>query len=161
MKYTIRKLKPSESKLYRNIRLEALKAYPAYFGSNHAEQVKLEKLYFEKVIEEQNSEGVMMGAFIKDDLVGICGVTFKTDLIPNAGEIIQMYVKEHFQGMKLSKALMTYIIEIISTYKDIDFLVLGVEKSNTAALKSYLSCGFVLSADIQCDEGTQYMILKL
>lgn len=161
MNYTIRKLKPFESKLYRTIRLESLKAYPEYFGSNYEAQLKLDKLYFEKVIEEGTLEGVMMGAFVNDDLVAICGVSFKTDLIPNAGEIIQMYVKKRFQGKKLSKALMEYIVENIRTYRDIDILVLGVDKSNSIAIKSYLSCGFIMSSEIKDDVKTSYMTFHL
>ena len=103
--HVIRILEPRDAGVYREIRLEALKKFPEYFGSGYEQQVKLEKLYFERLIEERSDKGKMFGAFIDDELVGICGVTFETQVLPNAGEIIQMYVKLEHQNSGLGKKL--------------------------------------------------------
>ncbi len=143
--YSIRELKPSESKAYRKIRLEAIKSYPQYFGANYAEQVKMEKLYFERIIETSASNGIMMGAFLNETLVGICGITFDTKSLPRAGEIIQMYVQKNHQGHRLAKRLMNAILDKVSNMDGVDTVLLGVERTNTPAIKTYENCGFVVS----------------
>lgn len=161
MNYIIRELKSSESKKYREIRLEALREYPEYFGSNYNEQCKLEKLYFERIIEENFSNGLMVGAFLDTDLIAICGVSFNTHLIPKAGELIQMYVQKKYQGNNISKELITFIFENVKKQKGIESIVLDVNKNNVFAIRTYINCGFVLNSDVHNYEETQFMFFSL
>lgn len=161
MKYLIRRLKPSESSIYRAIRLEALKSYPEYFGASYAEQSRLEKLYFERIIEENSSRGIMMGAFFNEELIGICGVTFETKILQNAGEIIQMYVKKKHQGNKIAKDLIERLFDHVKQRKEVKFLVLGVDKNNIPAIKTYNNCGFEVNTDIKEEDGVLYMSLLM
>jgi len=159
MNYITRRLKPNESKLYRAIRLEALKEYPEYFGSKYEEQVKLSKLYFERIIEESSPKGIMVGAFLDRELIGICGVTFETKILHNAGEIIQMYVNKKHQGNKLGKELIKSIYDNVILLKNVEIIVLGVDKNNTSAIRTYCNCGFEIDTNIEGEEGIQYMTL--
>lgn len=97
MSITYKKLKPIDSEQYRKIRLEALEEYPEHFGSGYYEKANLPKLYFQRLIEEESSQGFMVGAFEKTDLVGICGITFETKLLDSSGKIVQMYVTKNHQ----------------------------------------------------------------
>ena len=161
MSYTFQQLQANDSGLYRSIRLEALQNYPEYFGSNYTQQAQLEKLYFEKIIEQNMPNGIMIGAFFANQLIGICGVTFDTQLLPNAGEIIQMYVAPMHQGHKIGRDLMNHLYQIVKDQKQIKTLVLGVQKNNIPAIKTYLHCGFEIDFTIQQQEDIQYMSLPV
>lgn len=161
MKYIIRKLEPPESKLYRAIRLESLKIYPEWFGSKYEEQIRLSKMYFEKIIEDNAAKGMMFGSFFKGELIGICGVTFETKITANAGEIIQMYVQKKYQGNKLGIKLIRKIQTEVKQVNGIDTLILGVEKNNLAAIKTYLNCGFEVIENFPQKNNVQYMRLSL
>lgn len=161
MKLITRILEPNESKLYREIRLDSLREYPEYFGSKYEEQAKLTKLYFEKIIEENSPSGIMAGIFDKDEIVGICGVTFETKVTQNAGEIIQMYIKRTYQGNRLGGKLLECIYENIKKDKNIEHLILGVDKNNIAAIKTYYNFGFQINTNIKEENGILYMSLTI
>lgn len=102
----------------------------------------------------------MAGAFIDGELVGICGVTFETRLLPNAGEIIQMYVKPTTQNLGVGKALMRFI-ETVSLDLSIKTLVLGVEQSNEMVFGLYQSLGYRFDQALANESSVQYMRLSL
>ena len=105
-KIEYRKLRSSESKKYRFLRLESLEKYPNSFGSKYEEQKQREKLAFENFIEQSNPECFIIGAILQDKLIGICGFYRHTDIDCNhRGEIIQMYVQPEYQGNQIVIAL--------------------------------------------------------
>jgi len=157
---TVKILEPKDSLEYREIRLEALKKYPEYFGSGYEQQVQLDKLYFERLIEEGSSEGIMAGVYADDQLVGICGVTFETKVLPNAGEIIQMYVKPEYQNRGFGKSLMRHILDTCKS-APISTILLEVVNENTSAVKVYEQSGYKFDKDLGDDPNTVYMILAL
>lgn len=75
-------LEPHDSRDYRRVRLTSLRCHPGCFGSNFEEQVRLDKLYFEKLIEEGSYDHFMIGAFDGCELIGFdnylgsCSVKF-------------------------------------------------------------------------------------
>lgn len=157
MGYHFRKLDSSESKIYREIRLEGLKKYPQFFGANYEQQLSLEKLYFEKIIEENSDRGVMVGGFYKDQLIATCGVTFETNLLPESGAIIQMYVKDEHQRRGVAKSLLDKVVEILKERNEISTLLLEVTNDNIAAKRLYERSGFVENNSIEHDVDTIYM----
>ena len=158
--HEIRLLERKDSSAYRKIRLEALKKYPDYFGSVYAQQVKLDKLYFEQIIEDASAKGKMFGAYIKEKLVGICGVTFETQIAPRAGEIIQMYVVPEYQNAGIGKKMMA-TIEAFCRKKMVELLLLEVVKSNLSAIRVYERYGFEVNEDLNYDPKTQIMTLAV
>lgn len=156
----IRKLRPKDAPAYRLLRLEALKAYPNYFGSGYEQQVLLNKLYFEQLIEEQSERGVMFGAFVDSNLVGICGVTFEAQRLPDAGEIIQMYVQPEYQHKGFGRQLMN-AIEGYCRKGRAKNLVLEVIRANTSAINLYTQLGYRAPL-VESDQSTPIeMILAL
>ena len=105
MKFSYRKLATVESKAYREIRLESLKAQPESFGSSFEVQSKLPKLMFEEVLERPFDDRFVVGAFDQDALVGVCGfVPFALEgfqEFKNVGTLIQMFVKPSCRGRKV------------------------------------------------------------
>jgi ribosomal protein S18 acetylase RimI-like enzyme len=133
--------------LYREIRLESLKAHPEYFESSYQEQKKLPRLMFEKAIEQPQDERFVLGAFDKDQIVGICGFVYiknQTNAgLRNVGSLIQLYVKPEYRGMGVGLYLVEYLIEEGFQIPGIEHIVLEVSEDNQPAIRIYEQAGFV------------------
>lgn len=144
-----RKLTASDSKDYREIRLESLKLYPDSYGggrSSYEEQARLPRLMFERAFEEQMEDRFVIGAFDDDTLIGISGLAphVSEEGLPklrNAGMIIQVYVKAEYRGRKIGLGLMNATINEAFKMKGIDQIILGVKKGNTGAIRVYEQAG--------------------
>ena len=113
MKVTYRKLSPADSKHYRAIRLECLKAHPQNFGSTFEEQNKLPKLMFEEAIERAARDRFVIGAFDEQVLIGIGGFILSAPpegRWPREGTIIQVYVRSTYSGRKIGLNLTRAVI---------------------------------------------------
>lgn len=132
-------LKRQDSLKYRELRLESLKMHAELFGSDHETQSKLPKLFFERMIEDENENYVMIGAFSGQDLIGLCG------LIPrdkkNSLEIVQMYVTSNARGKSTGQRLLSKAGSVLLNCSA-NTLELTVYSSNYVAIKSYESFGF-------------------
>ncbi|MDN3650150.1 GNAT family N-acetyltransferase [Reinekea marina] len=137
----IRILQSEDALRYRSLRLEALKRYPEHFGVGYEQQLSLDKLYFERIIEEQSNQGLMFGAFDGEQLVGICGVTFETERQLNSGEIIQMYVKPEYQNKGFGALLMNVLLSTCKS-ASLSALFLEVMPQNAQAIHLYRQIGF-------------------
>jgi RimJ/RimL family protein N-acetyltransferase len=135
-----------DSKRYREIRLESLKAHPEAFGSSYEEQRLLPKLMFEKALEQPIDDRFVVGAFDQETLIGICGfVPFVLDEgldLSKAGTIIQMYVRPSHRNRKIGLNLVIAVIEKAFRLPDIEQIVLGVNESNKSAMRVYEQAGF-------------------
>lgn len=149
-KISYRTLTVSDSKDYRDIRLESLKLYPQNYGSgrlSYEEQVKLPKLMFERAFEGQMQDRFVIGAFDNDTLIGISGFVPHVPeegqpQVSNAGMIIQVYVKAKYRGRKIGLILTNFTIDEAFKMKGIDLIILGVKKGNISALRVYEQAGF-------------------
>lgn len=144
-KIDYRKIESSESKIFRGIRLEALKNYPESFGSLYEDEIVKPKLYFEDVIERGNSENIFFfGAFTSDgELIGIAGFVRETAAKSrHRGVIISMYVKPEFQGRKVGENLLQSLIKEAFETGGIEQLHLTVVAGNRAAVRLYERSGF-------------------
>ena len=143
MQLTYRKLKPNETVLYRQLRLESLKKYPDNFGSNYEAQKSKLKLGFENYIEQESIDEFIMGAFDNGQLISICGFYRQQDRRSNhRGEIIQIYVQPAYQGKNIGRTILQKTIETIFEIKEIEQIELGVFSNSKAALKIYNKVGF-------------------
>jgi ribosomal protein S18 acetylase RimI-like enzyme len=145
-KITYRKLAADDSKHYREIRLESLKAHPESFGSGYEQQRNLPKLMFEKALEEPVDERFVVGAFDGRELIGIFGfIPFGMDNrqgFRNAGELIQLYVKPAYRGRQIGLGLTNAVVHEAFKLPEIDQLVLGVMEGNWSAIRVYEQAGF-------------------
>ncbi|WP_059170388.1 GNAT family N-acetyltransferase [Bacillus sp. FJAT-27445] len=62
----IKKLTEKDAELYRNIRLEALRAHPEAFGSSYEEELEYPLSLFEERFK--NGPAVTLGAFVEGEL---------------------------------------------------------------------------------------------
>lgn len=152
----IRKIKKSEAQAYRRIRLEALREYPQSFGSSYEEQAELEKLYFERLIEEESPAGAMAVAYDEEELIGICGILYSED--KKEGEIVQLYVRRGYQGRSLGRK---FIEEIMRVSPGVERFTLGVKRDNLSAVKVYREMGFEEMNESRKEAGdTVYMACR-
>lgn len=134
-----RKLLPTESKIYRAIRLESLKKFPESFGATYQEALSIEKFRMESDIEEQTPERFVFGAFEQQELVGICTFVKNEN---GTGSIYQMYVKKEFQGKNIGQGLIEAVIsEACQKFNGIE-IILEVTPGNDKAYNLYRKIGF-------------------
>jgi len=160
---SFRKLAPSDSAHYREIRLESLRAHPESFGSDLEAQSRLPKLMFEQAIEQPVDERFVIGAFDREDMVGICGfVPFAPDL-ENAGTIIQTYVRSAYRGRKIGLGLVQAVLDEAFTNPGIEQIVLEVKEGNKRANRVYEQAGFRTyeagGREAEVQEGDRMMII--
>ena len=139
-----KKLQPKHTLSYRQVRLECLKNYPNYFGSNYEHQATLPQLYFEKIIYEQPSDKFIVGAFDGETLIGTCGFVQRSqNRCQHRGDIIQMYVQAAYQGKKIGLRLLKATVEEAFKIPEMEQIVLDVIANNIPANRIYEQVGFV------------------
>ena len=137
------KLQPVHARQYREIRLESLKLYPGHFGSKYEEQKKLKELLFESIIKQEDTQNFVIGAFDKNELIGICAFTERNGYnLMQTGSLIQVYVKKAYSGRKIGLNLVQKTIAEAVKVRDIQKIILEVNKSNYAAIRVYEQAGF-------------------
>jgi ribosomal protein S18 acetylase RimI-like enzyme len=135
-------LEPKDSSDYRRIRLKSLKEHPDCFTAKYEEQVRLEKLYFERQIEINSQEAFMVGAYSEGCLIGICGFLGKSDYFDDAGTIVQMYVLPEWRNKGIGHGLVQLIKDIVTKEKTFTKIVLEVPRTNDSAIHAYEKASF-------------------
>jgi len=169
MTMTYRKLAAADSKQYRAIRLESLKAHPESFGSGYEAQSKLPKLKFERVLEDPDDDGFLIGAFDQVQLVGICGflpfIPGEEYDLEHTGVLIQVYVRAAYNGRKIGLNLVNATLAEAFKLPQIDQVLLEVKEGNMSAIRVYEQAGFVTYHAVGQDgevinDGTRRMIIN-
>jgi len=135
---TYRALTAQDAFEYRQLRLQSLQQAPSCYGASYAEQVALSTLYVESLIEQESDEVIMLGAFMKAELVALCGLKANDD---NQREIIQMYVAPKARGKAVAQSLL-HLAKKIGKARATNGLILTVYKENKRAIASYQKAGF-------------------
>lgn len=145
MKISYRKLESTEAKIFRHVRLEALKNFPEGFGTRYEDEIGKTRIYFEEIIERGDSADIFFfGAFAEDDeLIGIAGfVRENRAKTKHRGEIVSMYVKPEFHGRRIGENLLRALIEAAFEIEGIEQIQLTVVADNRAAVRLYEKIGF-------------------
>ena len=143
MSILIRKLRPHESAIYREIRLSCLKNVSQFFGSTYEEEVLNPKFVFETFIENGSPDHVMFGAFDEERLIGITGFNrMARQRAMHRGEIVQVYVDSNYRGQNLGEKLIRHALHYGFTLDGIEQIQLSVIASNKAAISLYEKIGF-------------------
>jgi len=141
--FTYRQLNYTDSKQYRKLRLLSLQLHPKNFLSKYEEQVKLEEMFMERCLRENDLNNLMFGAFEKDELIGICGFNRGSkDIMMHSGEIIQMFVIPEKSGNKIGFNLLSFSIDKLFQEKGIEQVSLWVNTDIISANKVYEQVGF-------------------
>jgi ribosomal protein S18 acetylase RimI-like enzyme len=158
MEMEYRKLLPHESKAYRAVRLESLEKFPASFGADYQESLKIEKFRLENDIENQVQERFVIGAFNDAELAGICVFVKEEN---NTGSIYQMYVKENYQGKNIGFGLIQAVInEAENRFNGVE-IFLEVKADNLKAYQLYKKFGFQeVASDGEREEANTNKVMK-
>lgn len=143
--FSIRKLKPKESHLYREIRLECLKLYPNNFSSIYEVEKSKSHLFFQPHIEDSNNNQFVIGAFQYKQLIGISGFNrYNEEKLNQGGRIVQVYVTPKFQGQNIGQQMVTATLKAAFETTEIDHIDIGVMATNQIAKSIYETIGFKL-----------------
>jgi RimJ/RimL family protein N-acetyltransferase len=135
--------------LYRDIRLEALKAHPEAFGSSHETEAAQTLSWFSARLADSS----VLGAFRDAELVGIVGLVIQQGpKKAHKGLIVGMYVRAHARGTGTGRRLMEAIVELAR--HRVELVQLTVVRENEAARRLYDAVGF-------CEYGVEWHSIKL
>jgi ribosomal protein S18 acetylase RimI-like enzyme len=140
---TIRPLKPADVALFRRLRLFGLQESPTAFGSSYKQAKKIPLKEHAKRLNLTRSEGVVVGAFEKNQLVGIGGL-LRHDGIKERHKafVWGMYVQPEFRKRGIGRAILNRLVATAVSIKGLIIVKLAVESSNIPAKKLYESFGF-------------------
>jgi ribosomal protein S18 acetylase RimI-like enzyme len=158
MQVSCRLLGKNDSSAYRVLRLESLQLHPELYGASFKEQSELNKLYFQTLLEEESEQGAMIGAFIGEKLVGLCGLLSRED--GRSLEVVQMYVSQAFRGRSLGSIMLQKAKSVLDSRIENE-LTLTVYKLNTAAIDLYQKSKFELIDQSEKEYRMSYQCSKL
>ena len=143
MQISYRKLKSSEARSFRRVRLECLQKFPESFGTLYEDEAGKAKLYFEEIIEQDSADVIFFGAFAGDDLIGIAGfVRGNRTKTRHRGELVSMYVNPDFHGQKVGENLLRELLKVVFDLEGIEQIHLTVVAGNAPAVRLYERIGF-------------------
>ncbi|NRD80113.1 GNAT family N-acetyltransferase [Bacillus sp. BRMEA1] len=141
----IRILNESDTQVYQELRLKALKVNPEAFGSTYEREAKFS---VETVAErlKPNEDKFVLGAFENDTSLVAIATFMRESGIKTAhkGNIYGLFVTAEMRGKGLGKALMNEIISRARTCSGLEQINLTVVSDNEAAKNLYKSIGFQL-----------------
>ncbi|WP_210520224.1 GNAT family N-acetyltransferase [Hymenobacter terricola] len=141
--HSTRRLIPADGPDYRRLRLEALSEHPASFGSS-VEEEQNRPSRFEKPIQNQDPDAFVVGAFVGEELVGMCGfVREPATKTRHRGLIVSVYVRSSCTRQGLGRQMLAYTIAEAFDRVGVRQLELGVTSGNAAANRLYEQAGFV------------------
>jgi ribosomal protein S18 acetylase RimI-like enzyme len=134
----IRRVMPSEARLYRDIRLEALQRSPEAFGSTFEHEHSQSLGHFEDVL----ATSAVFGAFGETDLVGMAGYRTQAGAKQShKGLLWGMYVRPSARGSGVAKRLVDAVVR--HARERVELLQLTVVSDNETAQRLYRHFGFV------------------
>jgi len=129
-----RKLIPSDVEAYHQIRLDCLKKYAEYFGTLYEEELNSGSFKFDRIILENCATDFIMGAFMNQALIGICGlIQERRQKTKHIGELSGMYVMPEFSGRSIGSGLLKSTIKTAFKNQDLEQIVLAVAAKNRIA----------------------------
>jgi RimJ/RimL family protein N-acetyltransferase len=134
----VRRLETSDSPLYRDIRLEALKQNPEAFGSTFERENEQPLSWFEAVVGRSD----IFGVFLDGTLVGIAGyVAQESSKQSHKAVLWGMYVRSAARNSGLGKKLVAAVLS--HARGRVEMVQLTVVSENEAARRLYNALGFV------------------
>jgi ribosomal protein S18 acetylase RimI-like enzyme len=146
-------LPPEDWQAYRKIRLEALQNDPQAFGSSYQETLTRPDAYWQGRLAEaaQGTHSWLLFARENGVLVGTIGA-FLNDA-QNEAEIIAVYVTPAKRGRGIARALLERILQEVQKVPTVRKAILGVNRSQAAALALYQSFGFQIVEEMNARMG--------
>lgn len=141
----IRCLNDADAKVFRMLRLEALREFPESFGMTYAEERDTAWPDFFRRFQDEWSSGdnVIFGAFLNGRLVGSLGLRRWTrDKQRHKGYIWIFYVMSEARGKGMGRRLLIAVLQYAHQLPELTQIQLSVSPQNQPARSLYVSFGF-------------------
>ena len=143
---TIRPISNSDFAAYRELRLEALQAHPAAFGSDHAEQANdPDDVWLDRI--RASIDGGKSRLFLADaagELAGMAGIFRNNGVkVQHGASLVSVYVRPHWRGRGLATRLIGEVVAWCAG-AGVRVIRLGVGARNADAIRCYLRAGFTV-----------------
>jgi ribosomal protein S18 acetylase RimI-like enzyme len=163
MNAEIRQLQEQDWILLKEIRLEALKLHPEFFGGYYED----ESSWSDEDFKNDLTRNDIFGAFIEKKLIGVAGYfQFTLQKLKHRGTLYGLYVKEENRGQGIADQLIDVII--VHARQRVLQLHCTVTTDNKPALNLYQKHGFQIYGteprSLKVDENfydEHLMVLKL
>lgn len=139
-RFPVRPFEPNEWRIYRSIRLEALREAPNAFAMSYEESAARGDAKWLDRLKEARPDQLPLAVFEGDRAVGLCWVLF-ADPDPATAHLIQMWVALDVRGFGLSRSMLLASIEW-ARENNVERMVLGVTQGGIPARRFYESMGF-------------------
>lgn len=137
MEITVRRLVESDARAYRDIRLEALEAYPESFQATYESAVDLPLEAFAVRMQMY----ALFGGFTDGELAGFLGFTpLRNPKIAHKGVLWGMYVEPTARGTGLAKAMVEAALDYARDH--VEQVLISVITDNERARRFYEKMGF-------------------
>ena len=139
--YSVRRLGKGEGKLYRSIRLEALRESPEAFSSSYEAALGRDMESWAYQVDAA-AEGGDRAIFIvqADEPVGLVAL-YRDPENPSQGDLVQMWIAPSERGGGIAEVLLNHLFEWAAGYS-YETLRAEVTDGNQRALRFYQRCGF-------------------
>jgi ribosomal protein S18 acetylase RimI-like enzyme len=141
---TIRRLAPADAPVYRALMLEAYERHPDAFTSSVAERAALPETWWQaRLSAATDALEMVLGAFVRDDLVGCAGLSFESrEKTRHKSTLFGMYVDDGCRHLGIGRALVMAVLAAARRRGGVRLVQLTVTDGNAAARRLYERCGF-------------------
>jgi ribosomal protein S18 acetylase RimI-like enzyme len=138
MNLTIRRISESEWKVYKNLRLEALRLAPEAFSSKYSDNIIIADEEWKKRVSKYATDINACNLIAWKDDLALGMVTYINEEQPS---MYQMWVNPSFRKLGIAEKLVSTLQEWLKDSGQ-KTLICSVYKNNFAALNLYLRLGF-------------------
>lgn len=136
-------LSPKDWKIYKELRLSALKVEPQAFGKSYKDAAgDPDNKWIERLTVTQTGKRWSVFAQVNNELIGMLEATIHSDE-PNRVWLHATYVEKKYRGKGIAERMMKQILYEISESNAPKIVKLGVNKKQVAAVNLYEKLGFV------------------
>lgn len=141
---TIRPVRQTDLKTYRDLRLEALKAHPDAYGSDYTDQANdPDSVWLGRI--QASIEGTASRIFLAEDAGQAVGLAAayreKGAKVRHSAKLVSVYVRPNYRGCGLAERIIREVLAWCGSV-GVRILRLTVVTSNTPAIRCYQRCGF-------------------
>jgi len=138
----IKPLTKQNAKAYQKCRLNALRIEPDAFGADYNIRKEKPLVHFEQRVTYKSNHFIM-GAFVKDELIGTVGFYAETmPKLQHRGNIWGVFVYPEHRKKGIARAMFQATLKAVAQLPEVKQIHLGVSENNPPAIQLYKSFGF-------------------
>ncbi|MEO6509175.1 MAG: GNAT family N-acetyltransferase [Patescibacteria group bacterium] len=154
---TIQQLQSDEWKIFKNVRLEALKQNPGVFKEKYEEASTYHDSYWEEKLSAPHR--IFLVARDREKYIGLAGAA-PSNREENMAIIMRVSVDKEHRGKGIGKMLMKELLSKITVMPEVKTLKLWVEKDNIPAYNLYKGLGFEIIGEETYNDMETFVMIK-